>query len=99
MRASEFIIEHALVYRKKPKTKNITMKWKCSSGPRKGRVVSNISQCAASPDIAQSARMKVTRKRTKAAQARKAKKTKRVDPIVKAAALLNKIKRNAKKRR
>ena len=89
MRAHEFISEHSLVYRKNPKTGSISMKWKCASGPRKGRTVSSISQCAASPDIAKSARMKSTRKRTKASQARRAKKTKRVDPMVRAAARLN----------
>lgn len=99
MRAHEFITEHTLVYRKNPKTGNITMRWKCGSGPRRGRVVSSIAQCAASPNIARAARMKATRKRTKAAQARKARKTKRVDPMVRTAALLNKARRKASKRR
>lgn len=98
MRAHEFITEHALVYRKNPKTGNITMKWRCASGPRKGKVVSSISQCAASPDLAKSARMKSTRKRTRAAQARKARKTKRVDPMVRAAAMLNRARAKARKR-
>jgi len=99
MRASEFITEHSLVYRRNPKTGGITMRWKCGSGSRRGRVVSSIAQCAASPNIAQSARMKATRKRTAAPQARKAKKTKRVNPMVRAAALLNKARRRAAKRR
>lgn len=90
MRAHEFITEHRLVFKKNPKSGNITMKWRCESGPRKGRTVPDVAQCSAPPDIKKAAKMKQTRKRTKVAQARKTKKTKRVNPMTKTATRLNK---------
>jgi hypothetical protein len=89
MRAHEFITEHRLVFKRKPKG-GISMKWRCETGPRKGRTVPDVAQCSAPPDIKKSAKMKQTRKRTKVAQARKTKKTKRVNPMSRTAAMLNK---------
>jgi hypothetical protein len=89
MRAHEFITEHRLVFKKSPKGK-LTMRWRCETGPRKGRTVPDVKQCSASPDIKKAAKMKQTRKRTKVAQARKTKKTKRVNPMSRTAAMLNK---------
>ena len=89
MRAHEFITEHRLVFKRKPKG-GISLKWRCESGPRKGRTVPDVSQCSAAPDIKKAAKMKQTRQRTKVAQARKTKKTKRVNPMSKTAAMLNK---------
>lgn len=89
MRASEFISEHRLVYRRNPRTGNITTRWRCESGPRKGRTVSDVRQCSAAPDIARAARMKATRQRTKPAQARKTKRTKKINPMTRTATRLN----------
>ena len=89
MRAHEFITEHRLVFKKNPKG-GISLKWRCESGPRKGRTVPDAAQCSAAPDIKKAAKMKQTRQRTKVAQARKTKKTKRVNPMTKTATRLNK---------
>lgn len=99
MRASEFITEHRLVFKRNPRTGMVSLKWRCETGPRKGRTVPNVNQCSAPPDIAKAARMKATRKRTKASQARKTKKTKRVDPASRTAARLNKLMRSRTRRR
>jgi hypothetical protein len=90
MRAHEFITEHRLVFKRNQKSGSISMKWRCESGPRKNKTVPELSQCSASPDIKKSAKMKQTRQRTKVAQARKTKKTKRVNPMTKTATRLNK---------
>lgn len=90
MRAEEFITEHHMVWKRNPRTGKVAIKWRCSSGPRKGRTVPNVKDCSAAPDVAQAQRMKVTRQRTKVRQARKAKKTKRVNPASRLAAMLNK---------
>lgn len=89
MRAHEFITETRKVFKKKPGSSKMSMKWRCGSGPRKGRVVADPAQCAAAPDIARSAQMKRTRARTAIRQARKAKRTKRLNPVSKLAARLN----------
>jgi hypothetical protein len=84
------ISEHRLVFKKNAKSGSISMKWRCESGPRKGRTMPDVSHCSAAPDIKKSAKMKQTRQRTKVAQARKTKKTKRVNPMTKTATRLNK---------
>ena len=67
------------------------LKFRCSSGPRAGRVVSDPSKCFAHPDIAKSQRMKKTRARTKVSQARKAKRTKKLNIASKLARQLNRL--------
>lgn len=62
------------------KGKSVVRKYRCSSGRRKGRVVSKISQCFAPLDIKQSVRFKQTKKKVGSRMARKAKRTKRVNP-------------------
>ena len=45
MRAEEFITEHEMVF---SRTGNkLKTKWRCTSGPRNGRVVSNAKDCDA----------------------------------------------------
>ena len=90
MRAHEFITEHKKVFKRRPGTGRVAMKWRCTAGPRKGRVVSDPMQCAAAPNIAKAAQMKRTRARTAIRQARKTQRTKRLNPAAKLAALLNK---------
>jgi hypothetical protein len=89
MRAHEFITETRRVFKKKGSTGGVSMKWRCSSGPRKGRVVSDPAQCAAAPDLARSAQMKRTRARTAIRQARKTRRTKKLNPAARLAARLN----------
>lgn len=88
MRAAEFITEHAKVWRRS-KTGKLTMAWRCGSGIRKGRVVSDPRQCGKQLDIGKSAALKRTRAKTKVRQARKAKRTKRISPISKLVRKLN----------
>jgi hypothetical protein len=89
MRAEEFITEHRMVFRRNPKTGKISLRWRCESGPRTGRTVPKVTDCSASPDVAQAQRMKKTRQRTKIRQARKTKRTKRLNPASKLARMLN----------
>jgi hypothetical protein len=88
MRAAEFVTEHAKVWRRS-RTGKLTMGWRCTSGLRKGRVVSDPRQCGKQLDIGKSAALKRTRARTKIRQARKAKKTKKISPISKLLRHLN----------
>jgi hypothetical protein len=78
-----------MVFRRNPKTGKISLRWRCESGPRKNRTVPSVNDCSAAPDIAQAQRMKKTRQRTKIRQARKTKRTKRVNPASKLARMLN----------
>lgn len=71
----------------------VKMKWRCETGNRAGRLVSSPSQCGASVDVAKRAQMKKTRARTKAVQARRAKKTKKVNVASRVMQALNKFKR------
>ena len=89
MKAKEFIAEHRLVWRRNPKTGKVSLRWRCESGPRAGRTVPSVKDCSGAPDIAQAQRMKKTRQRTKIRQARKTKRTKRVNPASKLIRRLN----------
>ena len=71
----------------------VKMKWRCETGSRAGRIVSSPAQCGASIDVAKRAQMKKTRARTKIAQARRSKKTKKVNVASKIMQALNKFKR------
>lgn len=95
MRASEFITEHRMVW-KRSKHGGVNIKWRCESGPRKGRTVPAVKDCSGAPDVAQAMRMKITRQRTKVRAARRSKKTKRINPASKLATMLNK---SSKKRK
>jgi hypothetical protein len=90
MRASEFVTEHKKVFKRNARTGKVTMKWRCEGGPRKGRVVADPNQCSASLDREKSSKMKLTRAKTKVRQARKTKRTKRLNPAARLAAQLNK---------
>jgi hypothetical protein len=89
VRAEEFVTEHRLVWRRNPRTGKVTMRWRCESGPRKNRTVPNVSDCGKSPDVAAREQMKKTRARTKIRQARRAKRTKRINPKAKLIQALN----------
>tara|TARA_B100000900_G_scaffold415804_1_gene447280 strand:- start:2479 stop:2748 length:270 start_codon:yes stop_codon:yes gene_type:complete len=71
----------------------VVRKFRCTSGRRKSRVVSNPAQCFAAPDIKKRIKLKMTKARLGARMARKAKKTKRVNPASKRVAALNKASR------
>ena len=71
-------------------------KFRCSSGPRAGKRVSNLAQCFAPIDIAKRIQMKKTRAKTKIRAARKAKRTKRIDPSSLLTKILNKARKSAR---
>ena len=89
MRAHEFIEEHRMVWKRNPKTGKVSLRWRCEAGPRANRTVPAVADCSGAPDVAQAQRMKKTRQRTKVRQARKAKRTKRVNPSSKLMQRLN----------
>lgn len=64
--------------RSKPTTRGgkINLKFRCTTGPRKGRQVSHPSKCHDHPDVAAAQRMKTTRARTKTQAARRTQRTK-----------------------
>jgi hypothetical protein len=68
----------------------LVRKYRCTAGSRKGRTVSKISQCFAAPDPKKKAQFKRTRARLGAKMARKAKKTKRINPASRQLKRLNK---------
>lgn len=70
--------------------KKIVRKYKCSSGPRQGRVVAKIAQCFAAPDIKKKQTLKRTHARLGARITRKAKKTKRTNPTSRRLQSMNK---------
>jgi hypothetical protein len=90
MRAREFVTEHRMVWKRNTRTGQVSLKWRCETGPRKGRTVPNAADCSSAPDMAASQRMKKTRQKTKIRQARRTKRTKRINPASKLAARLNK---------
>lgn len=73
--------------------KKVVRKYRCTTGSRKGRVVSNIAQCFAAPNPKKRAQMKRTKARLGAKMARKAKKTKRVNPASRRVQKMNKATR------
>ena len=95
MRATEFLPEHEIIWSRSgdPKANTgmaLKLKWRCTSGLKKGRIVPDISTCGTPKDMDKANRMKRTRANTKIRQARRASKTKRVSPSSKLLALLNK---------
>jgi hypothetical protein len=57
----------------------VVRKFRCTMGPRKGRIVADLGQCTAAPDVAKRNRLKITKARLGARMARKARRTKRVN--------------------
>ncbi len=84
----ETVTEARMVWRKMGNT--IKRAVRCTGGRRKGRVVSNPSQCSAPIDM----KKRLTLKRTKAKMGKrlslKARRTKRMNPTSKRVAKLNK---------
>jgi hypothetical protein len=67
----------------------VVRKFRCTAGPRAGRIVADIGQCFAAPDVKKRQRLKLTKARLGAKMTRKAKKTKRVNPASKRVKALN----------
>lgn len=60
--------------------KKLVRKYRCMGGKRKGRVVSNMAQCFAAPNMKARMTLKRTKARLGSRMARKAKRTKRINP-------------------
>ena len=86
---TEPLIETKIVWAKKGKN-NITRKYRCSFGKRKGRVVASPMQCSAPIDMKKRFQLKKTKARLGSKMIRKAKKTKRFNPASKRVRALNK---------
>ena len=67
----------------------VVRKFRCSGGKRHGRIVSNIAQCFAKPDIKKRNKLRLTKARLGAKMTRKARKTKRVNAASRRVAALN----------
>jgi hypothetical protein len=99
MRAKEFITESIALKevevvwgRSKPTTRGgqVKLKFRCTTGLRKGRQVSHPSKCFDHPDVAQAQKMKTTRARTAPTQARRQQRTKSINTATKLVSRLNK---------
>jgi hypothetical protein len=77
--------------------KKAVRKYRCSGGPRKGRIVAKLAQCFAAPDIKKRIQFKKTKARLGARMARKAQRTKRMNPVSKRIARLNRAQRKGKR--
>lgn len=84
----EVIVEAKLVWRKIGKT--ITRGVRCSSGQRKGRVVSSASQCSKPMDLKKRLTLKKTKAKMGSRMSRKANRTKRMNPASRRLKTLNK---------
>jgi hypothetical protein len=72
----------------------VVRKYRCSAGPRKGRMVANPSTCTAPINITKSAKFKQTKKRLSQPFKIKSKRTKKYNP---ASRRLKKLNRSRKK--
>ena len=93
----DVINEHRMVW--KSTKKGPKLAWRCTSGFRANRTVPDARDCGKPLDYAQRARMKVIRARTSKAQARKAKKTKKINPTSKLIRKMNLATKPKKKKR
>ena len=70
--------------------KSVVRKYRCTSGNKRGRVVSKISSCYSAPNLKKRTTLKKTRAKLGKRMARKARRTKRINPISRRVARLNK---------
>lgn len=88
MRAEELLTEARMVWRKVGS--KITRGVRCTSGPRKGRVVSNGAACSKPIDLKKRLTLKKTKAKMGSRMTRKAQKTKRLNPLSRKIKSLNK---------
>lgn len=69
--------------------KKVVRKYRCTSGSRKGRIVAKMAQCFAAPDVKKRFALKRLKARLGGRMARKARKTKRVNPASRRVQALN----------
>ena len=87
MKINEVTLDEKMAWAKRGN--KVVRKFRCSAGSRAGRIVSNIGQCFAAPDIKKRARLKSTKARLGAKMTRKSKRTKRVNPASKRVKAMN----------
>jgi hypothetical protein len=73
-------------------------KYRCTSGPRKGRIVAKASTCTAPLNVKKSTKMKATRRAKKSLQAVRTSRTKRTNPTSRRVAMTNKSRARPKSR-
>jgi hypothetical protein len=73
--------------------KKVVRKYRCSGGRRHGRIVAKIAQCFAAPDMKKRFTLKKTKARVGSRMTRKARRTKRVNPVSRRVQSLNKASR------
>ena len=83
----EEVMESKMVWAKRGS--KIVRKVRCTSGPRKGRMVSSASQCSKPINLKKRMQMKKTRAKMGKRMARKAARTKKRNPTSKRVARLN----------
>ena len=83
----EEVMEAKMVWAKRGS--KIVRKVRCTSGPRKGRMVSNAGQCSKPINLKKRMTLKKTRAKMGRRMARKAARTKRRNPVSKRVAKLN----------
>ena len=88
--SEEPVVEAQLVWARKGN--KIVRNFRCSVGQRKGRVVSDPSQCAKPIDMKKRMTLRKTKAKMGARIAKKAQRTKRMNPASKAIQRLNKVK-------
>ena len=88
--SEEPVVEAQLVWARKGN--KIVRKFRCSVGQRKGRVVSDPSQCAKPIDMKKRMTLRKTKAKMGARIAKKAQRTKRMNPASKAIQRINKVK-------
>ncbi len=88
MKINEVTLDEKMAWAKRGN--KVVRKFRCTMGPRAGRIVSNVGQCFAAPDVKKRARLKLTKARLGAKMVRKAKKTKRINPASKRVKAMNK---------
>ena len=73
--------------------KKVVRKFRCTTGRRKGRIVKQMAQCFAAPNIKARITLKRTRARIGGRMMRKARRTKRTNPTSRRVQALNKASR------
>ena len=88
MKINEIIQESKLVWARRGQS--VTRKYRCVSGPRKGRIVSSPEQCNKPIDVRKRAAMRRMKAAKGGRMLRKGRRTKRYNPISRRVQALNK---------
>lgn len=88
MKISEILQESKLVWARRGQS--VRRKFRCTGGPRKGRIVASPEQCNKPVDVRKRAAMRRMKAAKGGRMARKARRTKRYNPISRRVAALNK---------